>query len=216
VWTIDDLGRAVEAALAHGYEGAASARVRDVPDRRTIRYYTTLGLIDRPASMRGRTALYGERHLLQLVAIKRLQARGLSLAEVQAELAGLSTKRLRDVARIPEGFSFERASDLALAADETQHRRDAFWGSLPSDETTETATHNEHEALPMNVAESDDGEVRPSALLQGVRLGDDVILLLSSGRAIDGEDVRALEKAARPLLRLLEARGLTKPRDEER
>ena len=76
-------------ALAVDYAGQASGRVRDVPDRRTIRYYTTLGLIDRPAAMRGRTALYGLRHLLQLAAIKRLQAHGLSLAEVQQRLVGL-------------------------------------------------------------------------------------------------------------------------------
>src|SRR5690348_15034744 len=71
--TLDELSARVALALADHYEGQASARVRDVPDVRTIRYYTTLGLIDRPAALRGRTALYGRRHLLQLVAIKRLQ-----------------------------------------------------------------------------------------------------------------------------------------------
>jgi hypothetical protein len=86
LWTLDELSAAVARALAVDYDGQPSARVRDVPDRRTIRYYTTLGLIDRPAALRGRTALYGRRHLLQLTAIKRLQAAGLSLAEVQ--LAG--------------------------------------------------------------------------------------------------------------------------------
>ena len=72
-----------------------SGRVRDVPDLRTIRYYTTLGLLDRPAAMRGRTALYGSRHLLQLAAIKRLQARGLSLAAVQERVVGISDASLR-------------------------------------------------------------------------------------------------------------------------
>ena len=70
-----------------------------MPDLRTIRYYTTLGLLDRPAAMRGRTALYGPRHLLQLVAIKRLQARGLSLAAVQERVVGLSDAALRRLAR---------------------------------------------------------------------------------------------------------------------
>ena len=90
LWSIDELGVEVWCALSTGYAGAASGRVRDVPDLRTIRYYTTLGLIDRPAEMRGRTALYSRRHLLQLVAIKRLQARGLSLAQVQEQLLGAS------------------------------------------------------------------------------------------------------------------------------
>src|ERR1700730_4103681 len=91
LWTIDELGRLVAAALSVDYAGQANGQVRDVPDRRTIRYYTTLGLIDRPAEMRGRTALYGRRHLLQLVAIKRLQAAGRSLTEIQQHLLGLAS-----------------------------------------------------------------------------------------------------------------------------
>src|SRR5215467_8773892 len=101
LWTLDDLGARVALALAVDYSGQANGRVRDVPDRRTIRYYTTLGLVDRPAAMRGRTALYGMRHLLQLVAIKRLQADGRSLAEVQQELAGAPDAALRRLANIP-------------------------------------------------------------------------------------------------------------------
>ena len=56
-------------------EAEFKARPPHVPDARTIRYYATLGLIDRPEAFRGRTALYGARHLSQLVAIKRLQAK---------------------------------------------------------------------------------------------------------------------------------------------
>ena len=33
-----------------------NGQVRAVPDERTIRYYGTIGLLDRPAAMRGRTA----------------------------------------------------------------------------------------------------------------------------------------------------------------
>src|SRR4051812_37733187 len=100
-WTIDELGAEVARALSVDYDGSPSGRVRDVPDRRTIRYYTTLGLLDRPR-MHGRTALYTRRHLIQLVAIKRLQANGLSLAEVQQRLLGLDDQALADLARVPE------------------------------------------------------------------------------------------------------------------
>ncbi|HEV8650298.1 MAG TPA: MerR family transcriptional regulator [Actinomycetes bacterium] len=100
-WTLDELTRRVGGALSVDYDGQASGRVRDVPDQRVIRWYTTLGLVDRPAAMRGRTALYGPRHLRQLVAIKRLQARGLSLADVQVELAGASEADLEQIARVP-------------------------------------------------------------------------------------------------------------------
>src|SRR5437764_12935338 len=101
LWTIEELGAQVALALSVDYEGPGNGRVRDVPDRRTIRYYTTLGLLDRPAAMRGRTALYGRRHLLQLVAVKRLQANGLSLTEIQARLVGLSDRALEGIAQLP-------------------------------------------------------------------------------------------------------------------
>jgi DNA-binding transcriptional MerR regulator len=101
-WTIAELGRKVADALATAnYEGPANGQVRAVPNERSIRYYTTLGLLDRPLEIRGRTALYGPRHLMQLVAIKRLQARGHSLAEVQAMLSGASHRKLVRIADVP-------------------------------------------------------------------------------------------------------------------
>src|SRR6478752_5729415 len=93
-WTIAELAERVAAALAGNFDGVGNGRVRDVPDLRAIRYYTTIGLLDRPAEMRGRTAYYGRRHLLQLVAIKKLQAEGNSLSEIQARLIGLSGSAL--------------------------------------------------------------------------------------------------------------------------
>src|SRR3954470_23765274 len=87
-WTLDELVDLVGRALAVNYAGSTSGRVRDLPDRRMVRYYATAGLVDRPSAMRGRTALYGRRHLLQLVAVKRLQAAGHPLATIQQELAG--------------------------------------------------------------------------------------------------------------------------------
>ena len=46
--------------------------------------------------------MYGPRQLLQIVAVKRRQAEGRSLAEIQAELAGATDQTLRKVAAIPE------------------------------------------------------------------------------------------------------------------
>src|SRR5262245_18184089 len=100
-WTLNELTAHVALALAEDYDGAPNGRVRDVPDPRTIRYYTTLGLLDRPGELRGRTALYGRRHLLQLVAIKRLQAQGLTLQQVQERLLGLTDGDLERTARLP-------------------------------------------------------------------------------------------------------------------
>src|ERR1700689_795604 len=80
----------------------ADGRVRDVPNERLVRWYATVGLVDPPLSRRGRVARYGRRHLLQLVAVKRRQAEGRSLAEIQAELTGATDETLAAVARVPD------------------------------------------------------------------------------------------------------------------
>jgi DNA-binding transcriptional MerR regulator len=150
-WKIDELAEVVEQALGSGCDqGRHSGRVRSVPDRRTIRYYTTLGLVDKPAEMRGRTAYYGRRHVLQLVVIKRLQARGLSLLDVQKSLAGADDRALSRWAELPDGF-WERvdrrpsraeshSTDQILAAPTrsgggagpaTERSADRFWAATP-------------------------------------------------------------------------------------
>ena len=102
---IGDLRTLAARALQVGdYTPAASARVRAVPDTRTIRYYTTLGLIDRPAEMRGRTAFYTDRHVLQLVAIKRLQGQNMTLSDIQSDLIGVGAGKLGRIASLPDGF----------------------------------------------------------------------------------------------------------------
>ncbi|HWB07972.1 MAG TPA: MerR family transcriptional regulator [Pirellulales bacterium] len=88
------MGQVLEA----GHLMQPSVRVRDVPDLRTIRYYTTLGLLDRPLDMRGRTAYYGWRHVWQLLAIKRLQLAGVPLVEIQQRLTGAEDRTLKKLA----------------------------------------------------------------------------------------------------------------------
>src|SRR6187401_637520 len=105
LWRIDELQAVTEQALAAALPDAdLSGRVRAVPDARTIRYYTTIGLLDRATEMRGRTAYYGRQHVMQLVCIKRLQVAGMSLEQVQEKLAGATTRKLTDLAALPAGF----------------------------------------------------------------------------------------------------------------
>jgi DNA-binding transcriptional MerR regulator len=85
--------------LEHAGADTADGRVRERPDPRTVRYYQTLGLLDRPLRYDGRRALYGHRHLMQVVAVKCLQARGLSLAQAQQALAVASTAQLEAAVR---------------------------------------------------------------------------------------------------------------------
>jgi hypothetical protein len=181
---MDELVERVRLALAAEYPGAPNGRVRDVPDRRAIRWYTTTGLVDRPVGMRGRTALYGPRHLLQLVAVKRRQAQGHSLAAIQAELAGAADADLAIAARVPEELLV--VDDAPPAADEPVRPR--FWAAAPAAAV----------AVPP----------APRAVTQvgGIALGGGAILVLPV-RPSAG-DLDDLAAAARPLLDLLAARGL--------
>lgn len=141
LFVIEDLRTLAARALAGGdYTPAESARVRAVPDTRTIRYYTTLGLLNPPAQMRGRTAYYNETHVLQLVAIKRLQARDLSLSDIQARLLGLPNRRLATLAQLPHDFW--EAADKYLQQRERAARKD------------KVAEKSEHVATPVEDEQS--------------------------------------------------------------
>jgi DNA-binding transcriptional MerR regulator len=207
-WTLDELAERVDVALAVDYAGPPSARVRAVPDRRAIRWYTTIGLIDRPVAHRGRTALYGPRHLLQLVAVKRLQASGRPLVAIQQELAGATDTQLARVARLPGGpaaldgggsFVVRDAEPRAAAQQPLAGPPRAVAGRVPR------AGFWRQQAAAFTTT-ADPG--LPVETLRGVRLGEGATLLLEPGRPVDAADVQAVLDAARPLLAVLRERGL--------
>jgi hypothetical protein len=219
LWTIDQLGAQTARALAVDYDGPPNDRIRDVPDRRTIRYYTTLGLVDRPPQMRGRTALYGRRNLMQLVAIKRLQAQGLSLAEIQRQLVGLTDAALAHLARLPSGPD-DSSPDAVPHASMSGRSAGAFWTATPAPVAgTGREIPAQDPGLPTpatprrSVGAGPDDRAMDDALpLQGVRLSDEVTLLLATTCPIDAEDIRAIRMAAAPLLKLLRRRRLCRQR----
>ncbi|MFC9971432.1 MerR family transcriptional regulator [Spirillospora sp. NPDC127200] len=100
-WTIGELAERAAAALLAVEPVQANGRVRDLPNTRLIRWYTTIGLVDPPLARRGRVALYGPRHLLQIVAVKRRQSAGRTIAEIQVELAGATDAMLERIAGLP-------------------------------------------------------------------------------------------------------------------
>jgi len=88
-------------------------RVSAAPDGRTIRYYTTIGLLEKPKVI-SRQAFYGKRHVLQILAIKSLQGLSLPLGEIQARLYGKSDKELE---AILESISNKLKSDQRARAE---------------------------------------------------------------------------------------------------
>lgn len=202
MWTMDELVERVGEALAAEYPGAPNGRVRDVPDRRAIRWYTSIGLVDRPLGMRGRTALYGPRHLQQLVAIKRRQAEGRSLAQIQGEFTFLSPDRLIEVSQVPPRLL---ESDGPGPDQPVDGHRPRFWAQPPTAElpTADAPPPVHHEPLTRQ-PHRHEVATRPVA---GVTLGGGVILLVP--HPLSDTDRADIAAAAAPLLDLLEARGLT-------
>jgi DNA-binding transcriptional MerR regulator len=96
----DLAGLCAAAAELLGSVGPEDQRVRALPDARTVRYYQSIGVVDRP-DREGREAVYHWRHLLQVVAVKRLQVRGEPLARIQAALVGVSTEALEAALDMP-------------------------------------------------------------------------------------------------------------------
>lgn len=196
-WTIDELAARVAAVLDDdAYPGAPNGRVRDVPDARTIRWYATIGLVDRPAAMRGRTALYSHRHLLQLVAIKRRQAQGRRVAEIQAELVGAPNALLSSIANLPEP-----SPDLGIEPPPAS-ARPRFWAQP----TAIQPPPQDAVAVPAFDPRLARSRVPRGVPLNGLHLEGGAVLLLPA--APDPDAVPAILAAARPLLELLAARGL--------
>lgn len=225
LWTLDQLCEQVSAALAVDYTGAENGRVRAVPDGRTIRWYTTTGLVDRPAAMRGRTALYGRRHLAQLVAIKRLQAQGLPLASIQRELTGATPETLERLAALPAG-----TPEPAAASQGAEPGRSRFWTAAPPPPAAfasgspgpvpagRTATADRDPAsFPPSAPDVGDRPSQPSgALLPTLRLGPGVaLMLLDSPRLPAPGDLASIQAAAAPLLDVLHRLGLDGPPHRE-
>lgn len=188
LYTLEQLSERVADLLAEDYGGQQSGRVRELPNGRTIRWYTTIGLVDRPLATRGRVALYGHRHALQLAAIKKLQAQGLALAEVQERLLGATDDRLAELAEIPPGFRI----DVVVATPEVRAKVDGMRLGMPKEHDTVT-----------NV-------------VPAFRIGDSVTVLLDGvTRNLDNADIAELTAAAAPLLDAIERLGLN-PRKERR
>jgi MerR HTH family regulatory protein len=239
-WTILELAELAAEALAGGQSsvdaegesadvGRANGRVRDVPNERLVRWYVTTGLVDPPLSRRGRVARYGQRHLFQLVAVKRRQAEGRSLAEIQAELAGATDDMLAGVARIPDVGPASGVAPVAPAR---------FWmrsaaprGQADAEGAGEPGLADAEGAGEPGVGGADGfgelgvggaegagelvGAEGGSRVVHGVRLAAGVTLLLEgAGREPGPEDVSAILNAARALLAELAGRRLCEPGPE--
>lgn len=123
-WTLDELTRRVDDVLARDQVRQDNGQVAQAPNARTVRWYQSTGLLRRP-DQRGRVAFYGVAHLAELVAIKRLQANGLSLADVQSHLQGLDDDGVFALAALP--------ADAIVNVDIAHDVSADFWGTAVED-----------------------------------------------------------------------------------
>ncbi|MBT3219334.1 MAG: hypothetical protein HN348_09610 [Proteobacteria bacterium] len=93
-YELSELESAARELLRQCGPGIGDDRVALFPDSRTLRYYQSLGIMNRPVRYDSRTAIYGYISLLQGVCVKLLQSRGFSLAQVQNALKGATVTKL--------------------------------------------------------------------------------------------------------------------------
>ncbi len=188
-WTLPELVDQVAERIA-ALPAPKNGQVRAVPDDRTVRYYGTIGLLDRPVAMRGRTALYGARHLAQVVAIKRLQSSGKSLAEIQELWPSLDDPTLA------------RMSGVTLPATAKRAARKEFWKAAPEPMPPPASLRTITAPVELRL------QLSPNVTLT-IAVDDTTALALSQA------DVRALRAAAAPLVTELANRRLTPHAGEE-
>ena len=95
--TLDEL--VTEAARIIPYIALEQKRykVSVYPDERTLRYYINEGLVDKPSASKDTQSRFTYRHLLQILAIKHLQAQYLPLTKIKEMLAGLEEEQLEEI-----------------------------------------------------------------------------------------------------------------------
>jgi len=71
--------------------------VTNLPDERTIRYYIAEGLIQAPGEKQGTASVFGYQHLLQLIAIKKLQAEHLPIRKIRELVNGKTERELESL-----------------------------------------------------------------------------------------------------------------------
>jgi DNA-binding transcriptional MerR regulator len=96
-FTIDELVAVAGDLLRQSAVTQTRWKVGQIPDVRTVRFYSSTGLLPKPLDYRGSAALFGYRHLLTLLAIKNLQAQFLPLQEVRKRLAQLDEEGLEQL-----------------------------------------------------------------------------------------------------------------------
>ena len=95
--TLDELVTEAARIIPHIAGEQKRYKVSVYPDERTVRYYINQGLVDKPSASPSSPARFTYRHLLQILAIKHLQAQYFPLTKIKEMLAGLEEEQLEEI-----------------------------------------------------------------------------------------------------------------------
>lgn len=107
-------GLAQEAARILAESGVAQARgtVTELPDERTVRYYLSEGLIPPAHEKQGTASVFGFRHLLQLLVVKRLQSEHLPIRAIRELVSGKTERQLEKLLGVEQTSGGGRSEAL--------------------------------------------------------------------------------------------------------
>jgi DNA-binding transcriptional MerR regulator len=126
-FSITELADRVNAWCASDHVIPANGQAADEVSERNLRYYRTLGILDAPeAGANG----YTEKHFLQLVALRLLQAQGLPLRRIRELLHARSLEELREIQT--RGLAEARSSNRPFAA--LARLPEEVWRMIPINE----------------------------------------------------------------------------------
>jgi len=128
-------------------------RVTQVPSERTIRFYTANKLVDKPGIRGGAQALYGYRHLLQVLAIKYLQSQYLPLVKIRSLVENISNRDLELL--IPE-ISTVTAAHRGLAREDRIVVGNSFHPQVIDFHTSQVESHHRSVDTPVETSVPDD------------------------------------------------------------
>jgi DNA-binding transcriptional MerR regulator len=103
----------------------ASGQAGERMTERSVRYYRTLGLVNGPGE-----GGYGEKHVLQLMAVRLLQARGLPLRRIRELVYGRDVDALRTI----RDRGLEEAGMAGLTRPVVAPSADELWRMVPLDD----------------------------------------------------------------------------------
>jgi DNA-binding transcriptional MerR regulator len=95
-WFLEEFAELVNQLLPDFLDGSGSNKVTERVNPRSIRNYTSLGLIDEPHKS-GKYAQYHYRHLVQILAVKKLLAQGYGTTTIERLLVAKSDRELESL-----------------------------------------------------------------------------------------------------------------------